>query len=135
MRAEIQELLKEVSGELQQLQVQLAATQNNPQPAPGSGTDSKLYGGAEPLPSGSGSQVPIQLKTDRAPSKTPRSAGGTGRPSEEISGERPKAQAESAELSEQPLEEPAAVPQPIPPAYRSIFDRLQQPEQESGQRH
>ncbi len=131
LRAEIQELLKEVSGELQQLQAQLAQAQDTTPPPAGTGTDPNLYGNADPLPKETGGHnVPIQLKTDKTPSTKPRKGGGTGRPSGEVSGEGPKAQAEAADLSDQPSEESAASRQPIPPAYRSIFDRLQQSDQE-----
>ena len=126
MKAEIQQLLKEVSGELKHLQDQLEAEhQGEPPPNPGTQTDPNVYDKPEALDPARGEAVPINLKTDEAPTKTPRQAGGTGKPStEEISQEGPHAQAEDAQLSETPIAESAAERQPIPPEYRDVFDRL-----------
>lgn len=131
MKADIQELLQELSGELQQMETQLARA-DNPNPAPGTAPGGELLGGAEPLPEAGKHQVPIQLKTDDAPSTSPRTGGGVGEASGRIDRDAPKAEREETALSDAPsAEDAAAARQPIPPEYRGAFERLQPGAQES----
>ena len=126
MKEEIQQLLKEVSGELKQLQNQLELSQQNqPPPAPGSATDPDLYGESEKLDPAKGEEVPIQIQPDEAPTKTPRAGGGTGASAKnEIGREGPRTGREDAQLSETPTAESSAEKQAIPPEYHDVFDRL-----------
>ena len=126
MKAEIQQLLKQVSGELKQLQAQLAERSDVPHPEAGTGTDPNLYEAPMSPENSTGSAVPIQLRTDAAQIKTQRPSGGVGRPSAEASNATPQTQAEAAQLSEEPQEEAPTAKQPVPPEYRSVFDRLHQ---------
>ncbi|MBI4343459.1 MAG: hypothetical protein HY601_01420 [Candidatus Omnitrophica bacterium] len=136
LKAEIQELLKEVSGQLKQLETQLASQPNQqPQPNFGTTTDPSLYDAPEPLGGGGSQPLPIQLETDTQATSGQRKGGGVGAPSGEVSGAAPQVRAQEAQLSDQPLAERAASRQPVPPEYRSIFERLQgqaaQPRKES----
>jgi len=126
MQSEIQQLLKEVSGELQELQTQLAAAQDQPHPAPGTSTDPELYGHATALDRSSGALLPIQLDTDAEETKARRPGSGVGKPSGDVSTETPKALAENAQLSDTSVEETSTARQPLPPDYRNVFDRLGQ---------
>ncbi len=126
LKAQIQELLKEVSGELKQLQEQLASAQGVEQPQAGTSTDPDLYGGSaehDQLPSAQ-RKLPMQLHTDTGETKQPRSGGGAGQPSQEVGHAAPQAEAQDAQLSDVPLEERPTERQPIPPEYRSVFDQL-----------
>lgn len=125
-KAEIQQLLKEVSGEVKLLQAQLAAANDQPHPEPGTSTDAELYGAAEALDRPTGSSLPVQLDTDAVETKDERPGGGVGQPAGEAVAATPQVQAEDAQLSEQPLEETPAARQTIPPEYRPVFERLQQ---------
>jgi len=125
-REQIQQLLKEVSGELKQLQVQLAAANDQPRPEAGTSTDPELYGPAEALDHAKGSPLPVQLGTDTVETKAQRPGGGVGHPAGKAASATPQTQAEDAQLSEQPLEETPAAHQTIPPEYRPVFERLQQ---------
>jgi hypothetical protein len=124
LKAEIQELLKEVSGELKQLQAQLATAKDKPPLDAGTSTDPKLYESPMTLDRKGGTVLPIQLQTDTTPIKAQRPGSGVGPPSGEVSGALPQMKAEEAELSDEPLEEPSAPRQMVPPEYRSVFDRL-----------
>jgi len=124
LKAEIQELLKEVSGELKDLQAQLASATDQPKPEAGTGTDPNLYEAPMTLEDG-GDPLAIQLPSDTAPTEARRPGGGVGQPSGEVSGAAPQTQAQEAQLSEQPLEEAPASRQPVPEEYRDVFDRLQ----------
>ncbi|MBI3997084.1 MAG: DUF202 domain-containing protein [Candidatus Omnitrophica bacterium] len=124
LKADIQQLLKEVSGELKQLQTQMDAAQHQPQI--GTGTDPNLYDAPTPVDVTTGSSMPVQLQTDQATTKTPRPGSGVGRPSGEVSAATPQAKAEAAQLSDQPLEETPVPREAVPPEYRPIFDRLHQ---------
>ena len=129
MKAEIQALLKEVSGELKQLQSQLAAAKAGAAASPGAATDPELYGASAPLESpDDGEALPIQLQTDTAQTQTKRPNSGVGRPAGEILPDAPQAQAEDAQLSEAPREEKAAERHVVPPEYRTVFDRLNRTE-------
>jgi hypothetical protein len=128
LKAEIQELLHQVSGELQQLQAGLAA-QEQPNPQPGTGTDPALHGAPSALTDeGAARSMPVQLGADSEQTKAKRPGAGAGRPSGEVSGDAPKAQAEQAELTDDPLEETPVARQPVPLEYRSVFDRLHRPQ-------
>lgn len=129
MKAEIQGLLKQVSGELKDLQAQLAKTENLPKPEAGTTTDPNLYEAPAPLEQGSRG-LPVQLRTDQAAVKTPRQAGGIGKVSTEASPSAPQVQPEQAELSSDPLEETSTTRQSVPPEYRGVFDRLRRPEEQ-----
>lgn len=124
LRAQIQELLKEMSGELKQLQAQLAAANNLPKPEAGTSTDPDLYESPTALDPATGGPLPIQLQTDATQTKGQRSAGGVGQPSSQAVSAAPQASAEDAELTDEPVEESSASRQPVPPEYRSVFDRL-----------
>lgn len=126
LKAEIQQLLKEVSGELQELQAQVAQASSQHQPAAGTGTDPQLFESPTVLDPAKGETLPIQLSTDEAPTASPRPGAGVGRPSDKASSASPQAVPEDAQLSETPTEEDAAARQVVPPEYRSVFDRLQQ---------
>ena len=126
-RAEIQQLLKEVSSELKQMQAKLSEANDQPAPEAGTSTDPELYGAAESLARPSGEVMPIHLETDTAPTSAQRPGGGTGQAGGEAASASPKIAAEDAQLSEQPREETAANRQTIPPEYRSVFEQLQQP--------
>ncbi len=126
IKADIQQLLKEVSGELKELEAQLAAAKDQPHPEAGTGTSPELYGPATKLDRATGSPVPIQLQTDTVGTKSPRPGSGVGKPSGEVSGAAPTAQAEDAQLSSEPLEETPSDRQPVPPEYREAFDRIRQ---------
>ena len=126
VKAEIQELLKEVSGELKQLQQQMDASKNQQQPNMGTSTDPNLYEPPMTLDGKAGSSLPIQLQTDTAQMNTQRRGSGTGRPSEMAARATPQTQAEEAQLANEPLEETPAERHPIPPEYRGAFERLHQ---------
>ena len=126
LKAEIQQLLKDVSGELKQLQAQLANADGQTHPNAGTSTDPQLYEGASPLDQSPGASLSITLPTDTAPTAAKRPGGGVGRPSGEAAHASPNAAPEEAELSETPTEEPHSTRQVVPPEYRSVFDRLQQ---------
>lgn len=126
LKADIQRLLKEVSGELKQLQQALAEANSEPPPRPGMDTDPNLYDAPEPLDDQAGAPLPIQLNTDRAPASAKRPGAGSGQPGEEIARDAPTAQRELAELSAQPTEETPMSRESIPPDYREVLDQLRQ---------
>lgn len=126
LKAEIQQLLKDVSGELKQLQAQLANADGQTHPNAGTSTDPQLYEGASSLDQSRGESLSVTLPTDTAPTAAKRPGGGVGRPSGEVAHASPSAAPEEADLSETPTEEPGATRQVVPPEYRSVFDRLQQ---------
>ena len=123
-------MLKEVSGELKQLEAQLAAAKDQPHPDAGSSTDPNLYEAPMALEQPQHTALPIQLTTDTAETEQQRPGGGVGRPSGKAAAATPQAQAEEAQLSEEPLEETSAARQPIPSEYRGVFDRLHRQRQE-----
>ena len=124
-KADIQQLLKEVSGELKALQAQLDAASQQQMSQPGTGTDPNLYGAPEPVDRNpSGTPLPMSLGADTAPTKTPRPGTGVGSAAEHPDHEQPQAKPEAASLSDRPLDEAAGTRQPIPPTYQGIFDRL-----------
>lgn len=124
LKAEIQELLKEVSGELKHLQAQLAVAHPETGSAPGTSTDPELYEAPMPIGPDATSALPMALGTDTAQTKTPRPGGGVGEASEKVASEAPREPIEDAQLSEVPLEERAVGRHVIPPEYRDVFERL-----------
>ena len=127
LRGDIQELLKELQGELQQIQQQLAAkTSDEAIPHAGTGTDPNLYGDDAQIERGTGSELPIQLETDTAPTSSQRQGSGTGEPSGKIAKAGPQMPLESAVLSDQPLEELASQRRVVPPEYQPVFENLYQ---------
>ncbi|PIQ83843.1 MAG: hypothetical protein COV75_05125 [Candidatus Omnitrophica bacterium CG11_big_fil_rev_8_21_14_0_20_63_9] len=124
LKAEIQQLLKEVSGELKELKQELAAAQGEPPPRPGTNTDPNLYDAPEQLDDLQGSSLPVQLQTDRAPASAKRPGAGTGKPGDEVLQAAPTSQREAAELSAQPTEETPMSRESIPPDYREVLDQL-----------
>ena len=125
LQQDIQRLLKDVSGEIQTLQAQIAAAKGQPPPTAGTATDPELYGAPEPLGQTGAGTIPIQLKTDTAATTSGARAGsGVGRPSGEVTAAAPSATPEPAQLSDDPLEEPPGSRDTVPPEYRDVFDRL-----------
>jgi len=129
LKAEIQQLLKEVSGELQRLETQLAATSNDANPTAGTSTDPNLYESAMPLDGAPQGSLPIQLRTDQAPTRAQRPGSGVGAPSGEAARASPQTAPTEAQLAEAPLEEPPVARQTVPREYQSVFDRLHRREQ------
>ena len=134
-KAEIRQLLKDLSGEIQRLQEDLAKQRDLPQPEAGTTTDPGLYDGASPeapLPPGAGNRTPISLGADdRASSSKGRPNAGRGRPSGQVSDLAPQLQPESSALSDHPDEESAIDRQAIPPEYQPVFERLKQPQDDA----
>lgn len=127
LKADIQKLLKELSGELKDLQQQLSAAEKEQAREAGTSTDPQLYGAPEALDPSTGSSMPIQLKTDTAETAAERpGGGGVGKPSGEISHDAPQAQSEAAQLAEESLENATVTRQRVPPEYQNVFDRLYQ---------
>ena len=125
LQQDIQQLLKDVSGEIHTLQAQIAAAKGQPPPTAGTTTDPELYGALEPLGQTGAGNIPIQLKTDTAETTSRARAGsGVGRPSGEVTAAAPSAIPEPAQLSDDPLEEPPGSRDTVPPEYRDVFDRL-----------
>ena len=126
LKADIQQLLKEMSGELKNLQAQLEASKDQAQPQAGTSTDPNLYGDAEKLEDVTAKNpLPLQMQTDSAATKTGRPGVSIGKPSGDVSAATPQVQAQDAQLTDQPLDESAAARQPVPAEYRSVFDQLQ----------
>lgn len=75
-------------------------------------------------PTGS-TPVPIELAPDARPSSQARQRSGLAAPSGEVDTQGPQAARRDVELSAQPTEELPVDAQPIPPEYRSVFERLQ----------
>jgi len=131
LKADIEQLLKEVSGELKELQGQLAASQDQAHPTAGTSTNPQLYEAPMKLDQqtpGAG-QMPLQLQTDTAQTRNQRTVGGTGTPSRQAAAGSPQLQPQSVQLSDAPQDETPASRQPIPPEYRSAFEKLQQQSQ------
>ena len=124
LKAQIQELLKEVSGELKQLQAQLSSANDLPKPQAGTSTDPGLYESPMPMDQAKGGSLPIQLQTDAAPTKNQRPAGGVGQSSGDVAHAAVRTSIEEAQLSDEPREETPTARQPVPPEYRSVFEQL-----------
>ncbi len=132
LKAEIQQLLKDLQGELQHLQAQVAAQQKElPNPMPGTSTDPQLYGTSEQLEHAKGAPLAIQLGMDAQPTSAARPGGGVGKPSGQVSGAAPQQQPKDAVLAEHPTEESATWRQRIPPEYQGVFERLAHQEKDS----
>ena len=125
MKADIQQLLKEMSGELQQLQEQMG---NRPQPQgmAGTGTSADLYDPKSGLEQTRGTRsTPIQLQVDNQATSGTRRGTGVGEASTEIDDAQPQQQAGSAQLSDKQGEATGSGSrQRIPPEYRPVFERL-----------
>lgn len=131
LKAQIKELLKNMSTELQALEAQLAAQQKDlSSPTAGTSTDPALYEDAARLDPTTGNPLPIQLQVDRERASSSRQASGTGKPAAKASDASPQQVPEPATLSDQPTEEAGVRRQAIPPDYRPVFERLQ-PKRES----
>jgi len=125
LKQEIQQLLKQLSGELKQLQAQLTAkTRDQPSPLPGTATDPNLYDAQAALEQASGKPLPIQLEVDTQSTATTRPGGGVGQPSEQVMSATPQQEPEAAQLADTVAEEPPSQRRPIPPEYRPVFERL-----------
>ncbi len=136
MKGEIQGLLKELSGELKDLEARLASAKTEAHPQAGADTDPQLYGASEAMPPRGTTPIPIQLKTDTAPTSSQRAGSGIAPPSGQVSKSGPQVKNEKAALSEEPAEESAVTRQVVPPEYRSVFDTLhQQSSQPSETKH
>jgi len=123
LKADIQKLLKEMSGELKELQMQLDPKQQQ-RPTAGTQTDPELYEAPSPLDAARGSQLPIQLNTDAKSTAAQRKGGGAGDASDQAVSAAPQQQPEAAELSAQSGHEQGVQRQAIPPEYRPVFERL-----------
>ena len=133
LKADIQQLLKEMSGELKDLQAQLEASKDHAQPNAGTSTDPNLYGDSERLEDVTAKNpLPLQMKTDSAATKGGRPGISIGKPSGDVSAAAPQVQAQDAQLTDQPLDESTATRQPVPAEYRSVFDQLQRREAQPG---
>lgn len=129
LKGDIQQLLKELSGELQTLQAQAAQTPSDqPHALPGTATDPKLYDDtAEPLASNAGGRpLAIALKADAQSTSKTRPGGGTAPPSGEVSGASPQQSEEAVALAEPSADASAVHRQAIPPEYQPVFERLSQ---------
>ena len=126
LKADIQQLLKEMSGQLKQLRAEVEAQQRSdtPNPLPGTGTAPQLYGDATAIEKTNGRQFPLQLDVDTQPASTTRRGSGVAAPSGQISDATPQQQAEEAALADRQAEEQGVSRQPIPPEYRPVFERL-----------
>lgn len=129
LKADIQQMLQELSTELKQLEAQLQeeTRHNQPNPAPGTSTDPNLYEQASPLERTSGRALPIQLDVDQPATSSARKGGGIGRPSGQAANATPQQQPEEVALAEQTSEEAGGQRQAIPPEYRPVFERLSAP--------
>lgn len=113
-----------MADELEQLEQQITASQP-PQPTPGMSTDPELFDGGTPEPPSGGRGMPLSLETDEVPTQTPRPGGGLGERSETVGRGGPRMTPDDASLSDAPRPEGAAAARPpVPPEYRSVFDRL-----------
>ena len=123
-KAEIERLLKQVSGQLEQLQADLATSTNQPRPEAGTGTSSQLYEEPMKLDAANGQTLPIQLQTDTAPTQAARRGSGVGQPSGTAARGAPAMTEEAAQPAATPREETPVSRQMVPPEYRGVFDRL-----------
>lgn len=133
LKAEIQQLLKDVSGELQQLQTQLDDSKDKTPMTPGTGSDPQLYESPMAIDPTTGRAVPIQLKTDPNSTASKRQSGGVGTPSGEASNDAPTVSPQDAQLSEKPLQESATSRQTVPFEYRDVFGRLHRRSLQTGE--
>jgi hypothetical protein len=134
LKADIQQLLKELSGELKQLQTALESDNPaQPNPMPGTTTDSQLYDDSvSQLERAAGNRLPVQLEVDTQPTATTRRGSGVGEPSEEVADDLPQQQPEDVTLAAQGALEQGLTRQTIPPEYRPVFERLSDTPQPSS---
>ena len=126
LKADIQRALKELSGELKNLQAQLEAQKLSAAP-PGTSTDPDLYGDASlETPPGATSRLPLVFDVDTQTIQSPRSGGGVRQPSGEISRQAPQMEREEVQLSPNAAPESGTTAQPIPPEYQPVFEHLHQ---------
>jgi len=131
LRGDIKELLEELRGELQTLQAQLEARQDEfSSGEPGTASDPELYDAAESLEQGALGQRALPLQTDAEPTTSMRPGGGFGGPSDEIAEAVPQQQPQAAQLSDQPHEELAGHRMVVPPEYRAVLETLRQRDQQ-----
>lgn len=128
LKADIQQLLKELSSELKQMQADMDAKQPNakeePSPLAGGSTDPELYDKPAALDKASGSRLPIQLEVDTQPTASPRKGSGTSDASKHAAESLPQQEPESASLSDVRTTEQGQARHAIPPDYEPVFERL-----------
>ena len=126
LKGDIQQLLKELSTELKQMQADLEAAQRHDQanPTAGTSTDPNLYGDSAQAKQAAGNRLPVQLEVDTQPTASTRRGGGVGKPSTDVADALPQQQPEEADLSDVRTTETGVAPQSIPPEYRPVFERL-----------
>jgi hypothetical protein len=127
LKAEIRQLLKDVSAELKQLQAALTESPGQPPPEAGTGTDPELFGEPEALGSTSAAGGPLSLETDVAPTQRVRSGGGVAETAGEVTAATPQQKPEEAALAAQAREEAVALRRQVPPQYRGVLERLSRP--------
>lgn len=139
LKADIQQLLKELSSELKEMQAEMEAKQSNskePSPLAGGTTDPQLYEQSAKLDKASGTRLPVQLEVDTKPTTAPRRGSGTGQASKQASEALPQQQPEDATLSDVRTAEQGQARHAIPPEYQPVFERLSpnQPQEPSTER-
>lgn len=135
LQQDIQQLLKEMSSELKQLEQDMAAQEHQPLPPPGTATDPELFDDQAALDPGTVSSDGIRVQTDDARVSRERPGGGVGQASGDVAAAQPKAARQAAGLADAPEAEGAVASRPVvPPEYRQVFDRLQQPEPQPSEK-
>lgn len=127
LKGDIQQLLKQLSEELQSLQAHIDEQRvERPHPAPGTSTDPQLYDDADVSAHADPSQrrLPIQMAVDQQAVAARRPAGGVGKPSDDIATQTPQQLEEEAQLASQATDAKAVTRDAIPPEYQPVFDRL-----------
>lgn len=126
MRAEIKELLKELSAEMEAFHKQLAEAPEAAYPEAGTSTDPDLYERAMEIERKIQAQaLPMTLATDDKESGSMRKASGIGESSEEVSDAAPQMSRDNARLSGESAPVQAVERQPIPPVYQGVFENLE----------
>lgn len=135
LKGDIQQLLKQLSEELQSLQARVDDQRlERSHPTAGTSTDPQLYDDVDLSPQADASRrkLPVQLQVDQQPVATRRPGGGVGDASDEVADESPQQLEENAKLSQEAVEAEAIKRRAIPPEYQPVFDRLSsQPEESS----
>ena len=126
VNADIQQLLKEVSGELKQLEAKLTPEQAAQIQTPGTGTDTGLYSDTrESLEQAANTRAaPLPLKVDDQATASSRQGGGIGEASGDAADDAPQQARQSAELSDRSEDGSAGTRERVPPEYRPVFERL-----------
>lgn len=128
MKAEIKELLKELSDEMESFQKQLAKAPETAHPEAGTSSDPDLYERAMEIERKIQARtLPMTLATDDKESGSKRRASGVGESSEDVLDAAPQMSRENSRLSEESAPVQALERQPIPPVYQGVFDNLEQP--------